>query len=375
MRRRLFLMTGLIAMAAVAPQVADAQFALSPRGIFGAVTAPLRGMLRHFPHPSYHHRRGRAAESAGPPPEQDRSKLGRAGPLAWPGAYEDVVGYAFWPDDYGKPYRQHGFGDIVATLVGPLEAPAPAVSEAARRPETTGSNDANTAALPGCDDGKPPRDNWPAAQIAQTIELTPPQHAALDTLQAAVAKAGQAIKAGCRDPSALPPGQRLDAMTQQLWAVQNAGLRIRAPLKAFTGTLTDTQKAKFGAPAQDERDNPGDRDGKPANDAMGRLYQACAAQAADGPDHLVRQIQQRIRPTRAQRASLEALGKTSGDMAKLLMAACAQPVPASPLARLDAADNRLTTINYAATTLEVALNDFYSGLTDAQKKRFDSLGR
>jgi hypothetical protein len=62
-------------------------------------------------------------------------------------------------------------------------------------------------------------------------------------------------------------------------------------------------------------------------------------------------------------------------MAKLLMAACTQPIPADPVARLDAANDRLTTLNYAATSVQVAFGDFYSRLNDAQKARLDNPNR
>jgi hypothetical protein len=35
----------------------------------------------------------------------------------------------------------------------------------------------------------------------------------------------------------------------------------------------------------------------------------------------------------------------------------------------------VTTINYAATTVEIAFNDFYTKLDGRQKARLDSLGR
>jgi hypothetical protein len=62
-------------------------------------------------------------------------------------------------------------------------------------------------------------------------------------------------------------------------------------------------------------------------------------------------------------------------MAKLLIASCAQPVPADPMARLDSADDQLTAMNYAATTVQVAFDDFYGKLDNEQKARFDSLSR
>jgi putative IMPACT (imprinted ancient) family translation regulator len=82
-----------------------------------------------------------------------------------------------------------------------------------------------------------------------------------------------------------------------------------------------------------------------------------------------------VRPNKNQAASLENLHKVSSDMAKLLMASCAQPIPNDLLARLDAADDQLTAMNYAATTVQIAFNEFYSKLDNAQKARFDAASR
>jgi hypothetical protein len=370
MRRPTVFIVGLIAAAAIAPQTANAQF--SPFGIIGAVTAPLRGMLDHRAHRSPRHRPAREAAVSTRQPssaqQREQTRLGRSGPVAWPTAYEDVLGYTFWPADYGAQVRQHGFSDIVRTLIGPLDLAGPVMSQASNRPETTGTG--NPSAAQGCAGDETARGNWPAIRIGQTMQLMPAQQTALDNLQTAIAGALKSIKAGCHDDTTLSPRERLSAMVDRLWAVQNAAVVIRAPLTAFMETLTDEQKAKFNPPAEDKTQ----ADTKGGNGPMGRQYQACAAQAADA-DRFSRQIQKSGATTDAQRASLEALSRTSGDMAKLLMASCAQPVPDTPLARLDAANGLLTTMNFAATTMQVALNDLYAGLNDQQKARFDALGR
>jgi hypothetical protein len=108
---------------------------------------------------------------------------------------------------------------------------------------------------------------------------------------------------------------------------------------------------------------------------MNKQYQACAAQNIGKAERLVKEIEMRVRPNRNQAAGLQNLHKTSGDMAKLLIASCAQPIPADPMARLDSADDQLTALNYAATTVQIALDDFYGKLSSDQKGRFDSLGR
>jgi hypothetical protein len=155
-------------------------------------------------------------------------------------------------------------------------------------------------------------------------------------------------------------------MVQRLWAVQNAGVVIRGALKDFYDTLTDEQKAKFQTASQ--ANPPGDS--RNTGNPMGR-QQACTQGADD--DRLIKQIQQTVRPTPRQRPSIEMLGKTAGGMEQYLMASCSQPTPEDPLARLDAANNRLTAINYAATSMEVALNQFRAALSVDQRKKFDTL--
>ena len=89
----------------------------------------------------------------------------------------------------------------------------------------------------------------------------------------------------------------------------------------------------------------------------------------------MRQIEQAIRPTKAQKTSLDALQKTALEMGQLLMASCLTPMPATPAERLDAAADRLTAVIFAASNVNMALNDFTSQLSDEQKTRLNSLVR
>jgi hypothetical protein len=106
-----------------------------------------------------------------------------------------------------------------------------------------------------------------------------------------------------------------------------------------------------------------------------KQYQACAAPNVEASERMIKEIEQRVRPNQEQAASLEYLHKTSLEMAKLLMTSCAQAVPNDPLARLDAADDKLTSVNYAATTIQVAFEDFYGKLDKGQKARLDETNR
>jgi hypothetical protein len=95
----------------------------------------------------------------------------------------------------------------------------------------------------------------------------------------------------------------------------------------------------------------------------------------DASERMLRQIDQDVRPTKEQSAATEGLRKATGEMAKLVTASCGRSIPADPIARLDATADQLTTISYAATTMEIALDGFYAQLDQDQKARFDSLGR
>jgi len=170
----------------------------------------------------------------------------------------------------------------------------------------------------------------------------------------------------------LPPPERLSALVQTLWAVRDAGIFVRGPLKDFYGTLTNTQKESF---VRRRPQNELPADGKAPSPDMNRQYQACASQNSEKAERLIKEIEMRVRPTKDQAASFENFHKISSDMAKLLIASCAQPIPADPMARLDDANDQLTALNYAATTIQIAFNGFYSKLDNRQKTRFDSPGR
>ena len=171
------------------------------------------------------------------------------------------------------------------------------------------------------------------------MQLTAAQRNALEGLQSTIARAAKSVRAAtCDEIAADTPLARLEAMTQRLWAVQNAGIVIRGPLRNFYDALTDEQKARFRAEAPAARNAP------------------CGADAAD--DRLIKQIGRTVRPNDEQKQSVTALTKAAGGMNHYLMAFCAQPTPEDPLSRLDAANGRLTAMNYAATSMEVALNQF-----------------
>jgi hypothetical protein len=369
---RILLIVLLAAMTAL-PEAANAQF--SPRGVVGAVTMPLRAMLGRFGH-FPRSRRSRTTQDhmiqdhvaqdmrrPNPPAAQ----LGEVGPIGWPSAYEDVLGFTFWPSRYVEQVRAHGF-DVIAT----------AMTSSARGPQlartvTTGAavqSDSNANSVSACDKDADVQIDWPASQIEQTTQLNAAQRDALGKLKIALAESIKTIKAGCRDVSSLPPTARIKAAVHELWAVRDAGIYIRAPLKTFYETLSAAQKASFAWKQPTDNSSQG---GKAASSAMARQYQACAVPSLEVSERLLGQIEQDVRPSNEQSASMQALRKASSDMAKMLTAPCAQPIPADPVARLDAANDQLSSMSFAATSMEIALDSFYAQLGIEQKAKFDSL--
>jgi hypothetical protein len=243
-----------------------------------------------------------------------------------------------------------------------------------RRPNrvaTTGAATGNDGSKTSCDEAAA-QAVWPAARIEQILQLTDSEHDALEKLQSAVNESMKPVKSDCGASAELSPPERLGALVQTIWAVRDAGISARGPLKTFYDTLTTTQKNSF-ASRHPQAETPAAT--KDANPGMNKQYQACAAQNAEKAERLAKEIEMRVRPTKDQAASFENFHRVSSDMAKLLIASCVQPIPADPMARLDDANDQLTAVNYAATTVQIAFDDFYGRLDGAQKSRFESLGR
>ncbi|HEX3342641.1 MAG TPA: Spy/CpxP family protein refolding chaperone [Pseudolabrys sp.] len=358
---------------ALLPDAAGAQ--LSPQGVLGGITRPFRQVLGHFRHfPRGHHRRTAIESRASAPAPQTTasanagSRLGWVGPPAWPTAYEDLVGFTFWPDDYGFRFRGRGFDVIADTITGRFDGPRPVRTA---RTGTAVRNDAGSdPSAEYCGDTSSADSNWPTTRIEQISQLSDTQRASLEKLQSAGSQSVKTIRANCVGPAGGTPPDRLRALVQTLWTVRDAGISMREPLKAFYDTLTVAQKNSF-ARQQAQESPPSD----PNNPGMNKQLLACASQNAEKAERTIKEIEMRVRPSKDQGASFEGFHKASADMAKLMIASCAQPIPADPMARLDAANDQLTAINYAATTVQIAFDDFYQKLSNDQKSRFYSLGR
>jgi hypothetical protein len=302
----------------------------------------------------------RQAGSAAPPVSgSGELKLGVVGPSSWPRAYEDVVGFAFWPKEYSARLRDHGIGDVLAAIFTPSSGTRSNTTQA-----NAGGPANSTAAAPGPCSGATQDSDWPAADITRTMQLNAAQRAALDRLKITLGDAVTAIRSACREQAAPSPTERLRAMQNTLWAVHDATVQLRTPLAKFYNALTEDQKKQFAAPASVPADS------RTTNrDDMARI---CGVPASN--DLQIRQIEQTLHPTKAQRASLDALQKKSFEMGQFLMASCLRPIAVTPTERLDAAADRLTAVIFAASTVGLALNEFYNQLSDQQKAKLNGSG-
>jgi len=359
-------MLAVMSAALALPESANAQF--SPRGIIGAVTSPLRHLFGRLPIPHVHRRQTepqRTEETAATVNSMATAadtRLAQLGPPAWPTVYADVVGYAFWPNDYAPIVKDRGFDLIAQTISGPFRATDRRVAK------TTGAAAQDSAQKCGA---LAENDNWPAVQVEKAVQLTQPQQQKLQKVQAQFDAAIKSQQIDCGNANDLAPPQRLDNLIQVLWAVRDTGLSVRDALRDFDDSLTAGEQKVFTS----RQNTPPPQTTGSATGEANKALQACAAQNVGAAERMIKELEQRVRPSKEQRANLEKLHKVSTDMAKMLSASCAEPVPNDSLARLDAIDDRLTTLNYAATAVQIAFADFYNGLDEQQKASFKASAR
>jgi len=326
------------------PPPASAQ---NPGRIFGALTSPLRMMMgggprRHFARSSRHRSAARASarheraaairhareerRAAARAQRNQRGAMTAAAAAAgagmlWPtasaSAYEDMLGYALLPNEYGDRFWSHGVNDIMSAMMAPQGAFASAHAHKA-------------AATDGmCSAQAYERADQPVMRIAQTLELTDPQRQAFDELRIELKKAVEREKSSCRDQLPATAAERARALADGLWSLHYTASYIRAPLEQFYASLNDEQKAKL------------------AGDPKAGT-QACAQAPANVPESVA-------------------------ELAKFLAPSCPQQTPPSPVARLDAASERLASMAYAAMSIDPARID--AGRPRDRKARSSSLAR
>lgn len=379
--RRFALVIGCLT-AALLPIEAKAQF--GPDGILGVLTSPLRGALQGLGHIGRPHRQAaprvisrRAkpeaaataaaataagatatlakpdtdAEAASGSVKADDKTAAKAAPAGfWPAAHEDFIGYVFSPAQYDDKLWAHGFGDIINVMF---------VSNGGAERVRTAAVDGATAPSGGsaakvCRDepaGEP--SSGPFAQMLRErlgAAPTEAQELALKNLDRAIGEALRTVRSACADVANAEPAARVRTLLDRLWAIRVGGYLVREPLAKFYDTLSREQKAKFERTA----------------DATDTFSICSASSAARLPFPTIERL---MRPTGSQKEAFVGLQQKVEQAGLSLRASCPGRPPATPMARLDAALDRVDAITYTAGTLAPAFGDFYASLSDEQRGR------
>lgn len=101
--------------------------------------------------------------------------------------------------------------------------------------------------------------------------------------------------------------------------------------------------------------------------------QSCSGVAPDVAGLPVDQIRRAVRPTADQENALNDVDSASTKASEVIKASCPSEVPLTPITRLDAAVKRFDAMIEAVQLMRSPLGSFYDGLTDEQKKRFDTM--
>jgi hypothetical protein len=293
----------------------------------------------------------------------------------WYYGYQDLYACLFWPYEYddivGPPPIVGGGATYVAeTYAGRRYAAAPPQGYPSGAPARSTTQAAIGRYSEYCGDDSRDVAGVPVDEIAQAIDPTDEQRVALNELGNASVQAAQIIKASCPTDVSLTPIGRIDAMHQRVQAMLDAMKVVRPPLEKLYNMLTDEQKARFNALAQHQRP-PANEGG--ASVSGGSPAAGCRNRAI--PDWPTAQIQHTLHPTPAQQTALAALQDAAGKAKDILEASCPKEMPATPLARLSAIEQRLQTILAAIETVRGPLDTFYGSLSDEQKAQFNMIGR
>jgi hypothetical protein len=98
-----------------------------------------------------------------------------------------------------------------------------------------------------CDEKTPGVTDLPIDRIAQAVQPTPAQRAALDELKDASVKAAERLKTDCPTYQTLTPTGRVEAMEKRLDATLGAVKTVQPALAKFYNSLSDEQKARFNS--------------------------------------------------------------------------------------------------------------------------------
>jgi hypothetical protein len=318
-----------------------------------------------------------------PAPAQSRGgrSVGWSGPMFWPNARHDILGFTLRPFAYGETFWSSAYDEVFDDVFWPPShdaSAAPAPSGAAERHPRGDRRDRRVATLSRelvetCDDRSPGLTEWPFERLEQIVAPEGAQRAALDDMRRATTDALRLLDAACPDDMPATPITRLEVMEKRLAATLGAVDLVRPALIRFAMALTPEQKARFERVGMASAES--DTTGSPGPRREGRDgARICGSERMPRFAELsIRRIQRVVRPDPRQQEALEELKDAAAIAAKTLRAACAMGIPANPNARLDAMRSRVAAMHDSVQAMRPALTHFYSLLSDDQKARFNTM--
>ena len=311
--------------------------------------------------------------------------IGWFGPVFWPYAYDDVFDYVFWPSDssdYGDVFWAFAYDELLKGIFwADPELQGRGGEIVAASEEVANTEDRSRAGVLGldgqsrefaqiCDERSPWLGQWPIVRISQTIGLAREQRVSLKGLQRAASEAGRILKSACPPEAPSNPVERLEAMQQRVNAMAEAVGVIHPALASFYESLTDAQKARF----QSSLPARGEEAPAPAGENQ-VIPQICTDHLAGLSTGTVDRIAAMLRLTSEQRPAGDALRSAVERAAQVLRAACPADLPADPPERLALIRQRLAAMIRAIDLVQPALEALYDLLSEAQKARFNSVGK
>jgi LTXXQ motif family protein len=201
-------------------------------------------------------------------------------------------------------------------------------------------------------------------RISAQVSPTADQSQLLQRLGGALGAASGFLAKSC--PAEIPsqPVARLQLMESQIEELAMALDIVRQPLQDFENSLSRGQQARYATPATPAASS---RQNAPSNLAAG-----CAG-SAGAINWSIDQIDRSVQPTAEQQSALGDVKQAFGKAAADLEAHCPTAMPPTALGRLETIEARLDSTWRAVLSIQVALTNFETKLSDDQKDRFDAM--
>src|SRR5215467_14825232 len=197
-------------------------------------------------------------------------------------------------------------------------------------------------------------------RISNEVTLSADQLQLLQRLGGALGAASGYLAKSCAKEIPAQPMVRLQLVESQLEELSMALDIVRQPLLDFEQALNSDQQSRFAVASSLDRQIQ-----------SGNIAGGCGSPSAI--DWSINEIKQSVRPTAAQGDALDDVRQSFDDAARDLETHCPTTIPASALSRLDTIQARLDSTWRATLSIQVALANFETELTDAQKIRFDAM--